>query len=395
MSTGTVQHTQVSNVSFSTVINYLLLTCRNISSILLTSTGKKFKRLIVDEAHDGVNGVPKRVPVWKTFWNLAACSGLQIIALTGTLPPHLYPAFLTLTGLNRNTLLIRASADRPEIGYHIVNVTMRTVSLLHHAARLAANLEIGLRDDERIIFFFKSNEECENFGQIYPCSIYHSKIIATLGYSKEYNLGIWDSGENKVLASTTAAATGIDRPYIKYTVVVDNTYGLLTFSQETGRGGRRGEYSYGIILRNPNHHTCHNYGRRLDHPEDVKCTAAMQAFVVNVGECRRYKLLKSLDGETLCDKRQPYVTCKQIANANQCDICEPNSEMALRLKSAVNTPIRTPTPPPVPTPSLPAVTKSSQNYFDDDDISLEILMEVDKIEQACSVRPSCASIFVH
>ena len=316
----------------------------------------------------------------------------QRIFLTATFPPHLTKAFFSATVCEKNTLVIRATTDRPELGYHVVMANPKAL-FTRNTVALTAALEKRLRDDERMIVFFQSSEECEQFSAAYPCALYHSKL-PTSGYgSKLTHLYDWDSGDRKVLAATTAASVGIDRPYIKYTVVVQNTYGLLTFAQEIGRGGRRGEHSHTILLQQPNYHRVHRFTGLFD-PKDTNCVAAMGAYGCNMATCRRTVLLKTFDGANLCDKRRRWLACHQIAGANQCDICDPHSETALLVKSALDNAHQKqkaplPPAPPIAGPSTapaPPATNSQDYYFGDDELTAEMLIEVDKISESYRVR---------
>lgn len=176
---------------------------------------------------------PARAPVWKRFFNLAPTSTLQCILLTGTFPPPLKKQYLSLTICEKYTLIIRAPTNRPELGYHVVDINPKA-TISENTVALITQLENGLRDDECIIVFFQSGDDCDDFGTVYHCAIYHSKLPEAGLFSKESHLSSWDSGQHKVLAATTATAVGIDQPYIKFTVVVESTYGLVTYAQEIG-----------------------------------------------------------------------------------------------------------------------------------------------------------------
>ena len=365
-------------------------------SFLRSPAGKKFGRLVVDEIQDTVNPHPERVQVWTKFFDIAVTAPQQRILLTATFPPHLEKAFFSTTICEKNTLVIRATTDRPELGYHVVEANPKA-SFTRNTTALIAALEKQLRDDECIIVFFQSSDECEQFHAAYACALYHSKLPASGHGSKPSHLHDWDSGEKKVLAATTAASVGIDRLYIKFTVVVQSTYGLLTYGQEVGRGGRRGEHSYAILLQQQNYHRVHRFTGLFDN-KDTNCIAAMSAYGGNMATCRRAVLLKTFDGANLCDKRRGRLTCKQIPGANLCDICDPSSQMAQLIRSALDNanqklkapalplPLRTPQPLAGPSVTAAPASHSQDYYFDNDELTPEMLMELDKISDAYKVR---------
>ena len=301
--------------------------------------------LFVDEVQDAVTPHPDRVLTWDKFFAIAVSSHLQRVFLTGTFPPHLTDKFLRVTISNQDTLMIRATTDRPELGYHVVNINWKT-SIIRNAMALVRMLETELEGKDRIIIFFQNHDTCEQFAHRYGCAKYHSKLPMFGDDCKDSNLHRWDVGETKVLVATTAAAVGVDRPYVKFTVVVEGTYGLLTFAQEVGRGGRRGEPSYAIVLRNERAHKVHAF-KGLTDPKDVSCIAAFEGYLNNASNCRRHLLLKCLDGSDLCDQRRRRLTCDQVPGSNPCDMCQPRSRIALLIKSSVTEAHTDTTLPPI------------------------------------------------
>jgi superfamily II DNA helicase RecQ len=79
--------------------------------------------------------------------------------------------------------------------------------------------------------------------------------------TKGYNLWLWDSGQTKVIAATTALLQGTDRPRIKYVVFCDFPYGEISYHQGRGRGGRAGEPAYVFVLFAQKTVFIHGYGK--------------------------------------------------------------------------------------------------------------------------------------
>lgn len=340
---------------------------------------------------------------------LSVTNPQQRIFLTGTLPEHLESVFYNTTLCNDDTVMLRDTVDRPEIAYHVVK-SNKQASVNKNVSALVTALVKQLRDDERIIVFFQDSKLVEAFAQFFGCAKYHSKLPRIGNECKEANLHDWDSGETKVLASTTAAAVGVDRPYIKFTVVVQSTYGLVTYSQEAGRGGRRGQPSHSIILTDNSIQYCHKFTGPLDQ-RDLNCLAALTGFQANQTSCRRLLMLRTLDGVDMCVNRKGQVTCKEILGCNPCDVCAPDGEMALLFRSAVddahnyvrpftvNRPELQAVPPPPSQhkafvfkklasapPSVSGTQDSDFAMFDSDVPSASLLAECDRIERAYQVR---------
>ena len=151
-------------------------------------------------------------------------SYMQRISLTGSLPPFVMNAFLAKSISDKLTKTIRATTNRPEVGLIVVEVN-QWMSMLCNARALVMTLEEELAERDRILVFFQSAAECERFSRDYGSAQYHSKLPVFGLENKQGNLDRWDVGETKVLA-----ALGVDRPYVKFVVVVEGTYGLLTFA---------------------------------------------------------------------------------------------------------------------------------------------------------------------
>jgi superfamily II DNA helicase RecQ len=151
--------------------------------------------------------------------------------------------------------VIRASTDRPELGYHFLphNPTTTRVSQWEANKRLAFQLRSTLKDDERMIVFFKDNISAEMFADEMRCAVYHSKLPA-FGNTKARNMHQWESGESKIIAGTTALIQGLDRMGVKFIVFYEGTFGLVTYQQGAGRAGRSGDHAYVFVVVNENHY---------------------------------------------------------------------------------------------------------------------------------------------
>lgn len=275
--------------------------------------------------------------MWKKYFELSVASYMQRISLTGSLPPFVMNAFLAKSISDKSTKTIRATTNRPEVGLIVVEVNQRT-SMLRNARALVMTLEDELAERDRILVFFQSAAECERFSRDYGSAQYHSKLPAFGAENKQGNLDRWDAGETKVLAATTAAALGVDRPYVKFVVVVEGTYGLLTFAQEIGRGGRRGQQSYGILLRDPHKYHCPSKKdfKGTRDKRDVGAEMAFHVYATNVITCRRLVLLDTMDGPAMCHQRRQKTKCEHIPGCNYCDVCSPTGRIVTLAKEAID-----------------------------------------------------------
>jgi superfamily II DNA helicase RecQ len=99
-----------------------------------------------------------------------------------------------------------------------------------------------LRNGERGIFYCRSKDQAEELAKQMGIGFYHSASD-----NKEETIMDWME-KGGFTAATAALGTGVDFPGIVYIVHVCIPYGMIDFSQETGRGGRSGEAMDFIIL---------------------------------------------------------------------------------------------------------------------------------------------------
>lgn len=287
---------------------------------------RRVTRSFYDEAHDFYTPHPERDEVYKAMILRSAITYMQRIYLSGTQPPYLHSFFCGLVHMEK-LRTIRASTDRPELSHQLV-LMKHNVGLTETFERTLSfvdRLKSLLADDERAIIFFQDTETAESFAERSKCVIYHSKLPAH--NPKEQNLWEWEVGMKKVIAATTALAQGIDMPNVKFVVIYENTYGLITYGQQAGRAGRNRKPAYVFVVRDDN--MIQVSGRRYHDPVDYYAMTPWIDFVNNRGECRRMLLSRTMDDPS--SER----TCNDDPTCNPCDICNPEGEMASFVREAV------------------------------------------------------------
>ena len=170
--------------------------------------------------------------------------------ITASYPQHLHKHFCKNAYVLPNTRLVRASTDRPELGYHFLQLypEQSKISVGEATRRLVHKLKSTLLPEERMIVFFKDHLGAELFAEDMRCPVYHSQLPTMGNNTKGYNLYVWDSGECPIIAATTALLQGIDRPHVKYVIFHDGTYGVISYHQGGGRAGRAGRFAYTFVL---------------------------------------------------------------------------------------------------------------------------------------------------
>jgi superfamily II DNA helicase RecQ len=300
---------------------------------MTTPLGRRISTIFVDEFHELYAHHPGRKKVWDSACLAISILRKQCVFTSATHPPRLDDVFYRMAHtvrtdqLPNGTRVIRASTDRPELAYYILNLPHSSLTspdknaLWLSAILLVNHLRERLEIDERILVFFASRGEADALSSnIFGCTVYHAHLSPN---QKADNLGLWDSGKSPVMAATTAAGQGIDRPYIKFVIIYGHTYGMGPYVQQGGRGGRGGRPSYVISLRDPRVSQSPPFRK-----EDVNCAGPFCDYTTNENVCRRRMLLDVMDGEG------ESAGCLDKPGCNRCDICDPNSYMLKTIRAA-------------------------------------------------------------
>ena len=118
--------------------------------------------------------------------------------------------------------------------------------------------------------------------------------------------------------------------------------------------------------------------------KDTSCDSAFMVLSKNFTFCRTEMLSSIMDGDKLSKK------CASIPSCNLCDICDPDSEMALFTRYAIKTPPPPPTllkvvipslNPSLNKPSLPTAVsgESKDGMFEFMEITSSVARELDSI----------------
>lgn len=335
------------------------------------------QHILTDEAQDIYDGHPGRKTVYANFAKTCSKMNVQRGFFSGSHPPHLHNVFCQKAGVSPLIRVIRASTDRPELGYHVHTLPQSDITRWESMKRLTAQLQTKLQPEERIVVFFMSSEECDILSKETGCAKYHSKL-PSIGDTKAYNLDLWKRGEMSVLAGTTAFQQGVDYPYIAFVLYFERAYGLIGYAQGAGRSGRRGRHAHVIILDQVNHYVMLPF-KTKNNIKDVSCMVHFEELKRNVTRCYREMLLETMDGPSNA------LTCLQIPGCNICGVCDPSSAVAMFIRTAVDTPlkvcpakrVRLPVPIQVRPSNPPAVILGSDDEYGVDEFTADMANAMD------------------
>ena len=136
--------------------------------------------------------------------------------------------------------VFRRSSARRTIRYRVVDSKNEPASTV--ASRLVHELP-ALQDRQRGVVYVRSYQTGQMMSEALQCPFYKAKAE-----SKGEILQAWIQAGSGWIVATGALGTGINIEGIMYVVHVDRPYGLTSFVQQSGRGGRSGEVSESIIV---------------------------------------------------------------------------------------------------------------------------------------------------
>jgi hypothetical protein len=170
-----------------------------------------------------------------------------------------------------------------------------------------------LNDGERGVIYVRSYAMGEEVSEMLGCPFY--KATAE---DKGEILKTWIAEGQGWIVATGALGTGINIEGIRYVIHIDRPYGLTSFVQQSGRGGRNEEVSESIIVVGIKHTGPFKKDEEISaySVEDID-ERAMTEYIQS-RECRRIVLGAYLDGIA-------QVSCHSIDGV-LCDVCYKHRE---------------------------------------------------------------------
>ena len=279
----------------------------------------------MDEHHDQLCCPPERKVAWKKLALWASVRHVPIILLSATAPPRFESTLLSRYQLRvGSTAFVRSRTDRPELGFHTVQLEpLLPEEALSH---LVQALKGRLKKDEKMLVFFCATALADAFSEKHRCAVFHSRLPKD-GNTKSYNLARWDNEEAAVMACSSAFASGVDRPNVRFIVIYNPQYNLMTTMQMAGRAGRDGKESHVFFATPETQGATFRERRNPDMPWEL-------GQLVHEKQCRVYQSTLYMDGAALARK------CSASPSQVPCDVCRPDGEMHTFALNAVKNPGR-------------------------------------------------------
>ncbi|KAK3045834.1 hypothetical protein LTR09_012628 [Extremus antarcticus] len=194
---------------------------------LLASKGL-LRRVFVDECHLAITAHSWR----RRLVELARVQTLEapLIMLTATLPVHL-----------ESDLEIRACTARRTTKY-VVRANIKDGELQREALKVCRKRLALLKHGTKMVVYCRFKSECEEMAAELGCGFFYVGAG-----SNEEALERWKK-EGGCVVATSALGTGVNYPGIEIVLHASMLYGLIDFTQESGRAGRGGEEVDSLIL---------------------------------------------------------------------------------------------------------------------------------------------------
>jgi superfamily II DNA helicase RecQ len=254
---------------------------------------KQLDRVVWDEVHMLAKDVSYRATIAGSSSLQLRC---QLVFVSATCPPSLVEEITELMAIPIPHV-VRQEYWKPTFRYSVAicsdqyETSKETVDSL-------------LRDafsDTKILVFCKSSQEVTQWARQYGAHQYYSALR-----DKEQQWATWTKG---LLFGTTAIGAGLNKDGIGYVLHFGDPYTFIGYLQESGRGGRGGEYVEATILISKD-----EFARIMSVPRMSLTVdeAALQDYLG--GElCRNEVITKYLNGWGR--------SCTDL-NTPECDVCE-------------------------------------------------------------------------
>jgi superfamily II DNA helicase RecQ len=210
-----------------------------------------------------------------------------------------------------DAVLFRRCTARPTIQYQVIDSQKEMPSKVG----IEVVRKLGpFPEGKRGVVYVRSYTTGDKVSQELDCPFYK----ATADQKSEV-LEEWRQGSGGWIVATGALGTGINIPGIIYVVHIDRPYGLTSFVQQSGRGGRGGEISQSIIvIRVDSTSAYKRQGIMSAYSTEQIDEDAMTQFIQS-RECRRVVLGRYFDGNEGAGQ-----DCRSMDWA-YCDICHGQS----------------------------------------------------------------------
>lgn len=198
--------------------------------------------IAIDEAHCVSHwGKDFRPAYLECKWLKETFPAVPMLALTASATPKVQKDIIAALTM-QEPHIITTSLQRRNISYEVMEVEDKLFHLLQTLKLQKGSAIIYLRSRSGTV-------QMANFleGQGISATFFHGGLTAD---EKNKKLGMWLTGDIRVMVATNAFGMGIDKPDVRTVVHWDIPSTLEDYFQEAGRAGRDGKPSTAVLFYN-------------------------------------------------------------------------------------------------------------------------------------------------
>ncbi|KAG2003830.1 helicase domain-containing protein [Coprinopsis cinerea AmutBmut pab1-1] len=268
------------------------------NAIALLQKHRTVTRVVFDECHFYFTDVNFRKQALANASAIRIDYPAQWVLLSATLPPACEDWLKEEFSL-KDPLVIRSSSARPELKYHLLpsvdSIARGSDTLQNFLMTLSTTYT--MKPEDRILIFVATLEDGFELSQRLGIDFYRasSKDHPLSDEDRQAIYTRWLEGTHTALVASAAISAGNDYPSVRVVCHLGTPFDMITYSQQSGRGGRDGELAHCVIIPKGYHFT------RNDSLSRLKGVEAMGDMIHRLpptypASCIRFNLGKSIDG---------------------------------------------------------------------------------------------------
>jgi superfamily II DNA or RNA helicase len=335
-------------------------------ALAILNEKKPIKRTVFDECHVPLIANDYREAL-EDVYEIRSIA-MQIICLSGTLPPSCISDLISAFGLVEDTQVIRQCTNRGELIYILEKLP--SSELMHRAIRIMEEEMQTWQNRDRGLVFVPTLSLGRLVANKKGWPFYHGNQETMTDEERRETYRAWVRGDSKIMLATSAFSTGNDYPHVRVVIHLNKPFEMLEFVQGQGRAGRDGSPAKAYTLVPPSASPPKLEAQDKDH----KGKQAMHDHLYTYGlkRCLRYGTTHHIDGTG--------ISCRQLVCNQKCCVCK--EDMYHNPASIVMAPMPKPRPfaqsvpskrpasptftfrpPPEHRDAHPFATKPSENPF--------------------------------
>ncbi|KAF8875528.1 hypothetical protein BD779DRAFT_1678226 [Infundibulicybe gibba] len=207
---------------------------------------RRVARLVFDEGHFSFTSNNFR-PVLNRLYELRSLE-MQMVIMSGTIPPQAEDTVKKTFGLGENTKVIRASSDRRELKYIVDAESKSKKEMFEKVAELIQDKTMLFSPEDRALVFVPFLLDGYHLAKMLKCEFYNGDQMVD-DEQRQAMWTNWRMGKDPTMVCTSAFGAGNDYPSVRLVIHAGSPYDLVSWAQEAGRAGRDGNVAECYIMQ--------------------------------------------------------------------------------------------------------------------------------------------------